>query len=180
MARRNFGGRGRRRAPLRKFVWARTVGTLSQPTSRGADLLDVFQSEYGAQLLGATLMRVRGYVIPDMPSAPAAGIATGRVGMIVEQDQELADQAVENTPGARPHDDWFAWLPFIYDRADVAGLQAPGNASWNSQASPWAVDIKSARKIEELGQGVHIWYDTVQSAGTTNIHYDLSLGLKLP
>lgn len=180
MARYSTRRRGTRRAPLRKFVWARTTGTLSEPGTRGADLLDVFQTEYGAQLLGATVMRIRGYLIPDLTSALTPGLITGHVGIIVEQDQELTDQAVENTPSARPHDDWMAWLPFLLDNNQQAGLQAPGNASWNAEAHPWGVDIKSNRKIEELGQGLHIWYDTVSGDATTNVHYDFSVGLKLP
>lgn len=181
MARRfNSRGRGTRRAPLRKFVWARVTGNLVQPDTRGTDLLDAFQTEYGAQLLGATVMRIRGYLIPDLPSDPVPGIVTGVTGIIVEQDQELADQALENVPRARAHDDWLAWLPFLVDSTN-GGVAPPGTASWNADASPWAVDIKSSRKIEELGQGLHMWYDTVAPGSVTvNMNYDLSIGLKLP
>ena len=113
MARRSrMNRRTSKRAPLRKFVWARTVGTLSGPDTVGVDLLEDFQSEYGAQLLGATVMRIRGYIVPDMGLIEPGNRVGGHFGFIVEQDQELADQAIENLPISRPHDDWLGWLPW--------------------------------------------------------------------
>ncbi len=183
MARRgNFGSRRRgRRAPLRKFVWARTTGVLVGPSETGADLLDVFQTEYGAQLVGATVMRIRGYIRPNVV---ATSVVTGHCGIIVESDNELNDQnALQQGPSARPHDDWLAWLPWLVDNSTgVPALSRVAETSWNFNASPWAVDIKSSRKIEELGQGLHLWYDFVAGGGepTPPVDYDLSIGLKLP
>ena len=60
-------------------------------------------------------------------------------------------------------------------------VAAVNQASWNSGASVWAVDVKSSRRIEELGQGLHLWYDTVGSPESpVSANYDLSIGLKLP
>ena len=70
MPRRGYTGRrNTRRTPQRKFVWARTqhifaVG--SDQRNYGVDLLQQFQQEYGAQLLGATVVRIRGFILPFM------------------------------------------------------------------------------------------------------------------
>ena len=52
-----------------------------------------------------------------------------------------------------------------------------GPASWNPYASPWAVDIKSSRKIEELGQTLWLFHN---SPPTVGLSWNLSIGLKLP
>ena len=183
MARNRRFRRGGRRAPLRKFVWARTQGTLSGPATLGADLLDEFQTEYGAQLLGSTVVRVRGYCVPVMTAAsdpPAPGqIIQGNWGLIVESDNDLDDPTdIARSPIGRAHDDWMAWQPF-WTSGDYTGPPQAGGSS-NPQADEFSVDIKSARKIEELGQGLHIWYSYVTGTGTVDLWYDLSIGLKLP
>lgn len=185
---RRRAGRGRR-APLRKFVWARSFGTLGfsadpATTFIGADLLGNFQSEYGAQLLGATVVRVRGFIAPGIATAGAdsAGYAA-TVGMIVDKDRDPAtgyilqgneDLAVEQ----REHDDWMAYLPFtVQNPSDVRT-----DITWNTMASPYAVDIKSSRKIEELGQTLQLWTSTppADNPDLPGIGFHLSVGLKLP
>lgn len=175
-----FRGRGSRRAPLRKFVWARTQGVLSGPGTLGADLLDAFETEYGAQLLGATVVRIRGFAVPVMTTAGGTpGITNGNWGIIVESDNDLADPAdITKAPLGRPHDDWLAWQPF-WTSGGYTGPPSAGGSS-NPNADEFSVDFKSARKIEELSQGLHIWYSFVSDTGAVDLEYDLSIGLKLP
>lgn len=172
--------RGGRRAPLRKFVWARTQDVLSGPGTLGADLLEQFQTEYGAQLLGSTVVRIRGYVVPVATTAQTLPTPlTGDWGVIVESDNDLADPAdITKAPLSRPHDDWLAWQPFWFG----GGFTGPptGAGASNPNADAFSVDIKSSRKIEELSQGLHIWYSYVGNTGVVDLHYDLSIGLKLP
>lgn len=180
-SRRNFTRRNRR-APLRKFVWARATGFASAPETSGVDLLDLFQAEYGAQLLGCTVVRIRGFVTPFVTGGTAGETAvSGRWGIIVESDNELSTQdPLVQGPGARPHDDWMMWAPFSFEPVAL-GPVGDQPATWNAEASVWGVDIKSNRKIEELGQGLHLWYDYVASGGVNvNLDYQLSIGLKMP
>lgn len=177
MARRRTNGR--RRAPLRKWVWARSRATGQEPDVP-INLLEQFQTEYGAQLLGATVMRIRGYCEPFFSvAAPGNTIARGVFGFIVEDDNELLTPEPSDLPAARPHDDWLAWLPWSASGQDP-GPAANGLTTWNSQSSMYAVDIKSARKIEELGQGLHLWPQLEAPGATVTFTYDLSVGLKLP
>jgi hypothetical protein len=146
------------------------------------DLLSLFQEEYGAQLLGCTVVRIRGLVTPFITGGTAPDTAVnGRWGIVVESDNELTTQdPLLQGPGARPHDDWMMWAPFEFE-PDALGPVSNEPATWNAESSVWGVDIKSNRKIEELGQGLHLWYDYVASGGVgVNLDYQLSIGLKMP
>ena len=50
--------------PQRKFVWDRTLGS-SGAGDVGVDLLAPFRGQPGATHLGATVMRIRGYIVPS-------------------------------------------------------------------------------------------------------------------
>ena len=141
----------------------------------GANLLSS-SSLSTAQLLGSTVVRIRGYIRPFY-SEDASGVWGGTVGMIIDQDNADVEttgnnQGSNNSPVQRPHDDWLAWLPW----ESQAGTNF-GPASWNPYASPWAVDIKSSRKIEELGQTLWLFHN---SPPTVGLSWNLSIGLKLP
>lgn len=172
---------GRRRAPLRKFVWARSFGILATGagTPLGLDLLGNFQSEYGAQLIGSTVVRIRGYIAPTAIGGGADSLGFGGVwGIIIGRDNDdYTDplMAVEQ----REHDDWLAYLPWAVQNPNLAQEQL---LSSNVDASPFAVDIKSQRKIEELGQTLQLWRTQLDGGDVdwTGWEWHLSIGLKLP
>lgn len=174
-------GRGTRRAPLRKFVWARSQGFLpGDAPERGLDLLGQFQQEYGAQLLGATVVRIRGFIVPANFTSPIVGTVRGTFGVIVGKDTDdysAPTLAVEQ----REHDDWLAYLPWAMN-VPPADQYSPDVTRYTSnvQASPFAVDIKSSRKIEELGQTLQLWRSEPTAAGGAGTEWHLSMGLKLP
>lgn len=172
MARSRSGSRRRVALSPRKFVWARHGGALTD-AEPVADLLETFQAEYGAQLLGSTVMRIRGFVYPVILDTFHFGV----VGAIVENDDDLTQTEQSYGPTARPHDDWLMWWPYYSDANSVNGT---GFASGNAQGSAYGVDVKSSRKIEELGQGLHLWRYTTTGGSPAVIQYDLSVGLKLP
>lgn len=172
--------RGGRRAPLRKFIWARSSGFLTRDDA-GADLLAQFQTEYGAQLLGATVVRIRGWVAPGTIPVGADGSQfDGLYGFIVDDDRfsytfaSAPSLAVEQ----REHDDWLWYSPFVVQNYTTTQRT---DLTPNAQANPWAVDVKSSRKIEELGQTLQIWQSTPDAnPDFTGLGFHLSIGLKLP
>lgn len=181
MARMRRRGRSYRRAPLRKFVWARSLGILAtgEGTPLGVDLLANFQSEYGAQLLGSTVVRVRGYISPTATGAGAdSGGFGGLFGLIVGRDTDNYN-APEMATEQREHDDWLAYLPWAVQNPTSDGQKV---VTTNVQASPFAVDIKSSRKIEELGQTLQMWRNQLGPNDQDFIGWEwhLSIGLKLP
>ena len=166
--------RGFQRQVRRKFVWDRTSAapTIGQGGPFAVDLLSAFRSQPGATHLGATVMRVRGYIRPVLfDTGPNVG---GVVGMRIDSwNEAVTDDAL--APTAQPNEDWMAWLPWSGDQ--IAANDSV--ASWNSQASVWAVDVKASRKLEELNQTLWLC-TTAPTQGTMVLIYDLSVGLKLP
>lgn len=168
-------GRSTRRAPLRKFVWARSFGFLGSDTGQfGVDLLGNFQQEYGAQLVGATVVRIRGFISPGQ--TPLQGTYGGVYGIIVDTDNTILDDS-RNAVEQREHDDWLAYLPYT-----IQGVEnRPGNvATSNANANEWAVDIKSSRKVQELGQSLFLFRETPSLGSAPGMEWHLSIGLKLP
>lgn len=149
----------------------------------GADLLAQFQQEYGAQLLGSTVVRVKGWVVPNSISSGADGQQMeGLWGLIVDQDR--TDYSLANNPEMaveqREHDDWMYYSPWVVHNYATLGM-AFRDVTPNVYASPYAVDIKSSRKIEELGQTLQIWTSTPDvNPDYTGTGFHLSIGLKLP
>lgn len=164
--------RGFRRQQQRKFVWHRHSDAFTiNPDGTGvygSDLLSEFRDMPGATHLGATVMRVRGWVFPQIVDAPPVNeeIAGLRV--------DTWDQPVDTnnvSPFQGPDEDWMAWFPYLNptSTADITG---------NVYASPFAVDVKSNRKLEELNQTLWLFGSGVAGATVTYI-YNLSIGLKL-
>lgn len=179
MARR---GRGFRRQQRRKFVWDRTFGFFNPgdagitPNVYGVDLLAGYRSQPGATHLGATVTRIRGYIYPELGSTLASAVVLGTFGFRIDSwNEDPLD--VANSPTAQPDEDWLGWEPWLVD-----GTQAPNQpsvATWNPQASAWAIDIKAQRKLEELNQTLWL-FSTAVGGGQALMNYNLSVGLKLP
>lgn len=167
---RTFRTRGARRAPRRKFIWDRTVGVTAAGDT-GADLLAPFRSQPGATHLGATIMRVRGYIVPSEAVAGAA--AAGTIGIRLDTwNEDPAETA--NQPVLMPDADWMAYLPW-----NITGpTTANPPITWNQEASLWTVDVKSSRKLEELNETLWLFWDQ-NGGGTRTITYNLSIGMKL-
>lgn len=173
MARRR--GRGFARQVRRKFVWDRTFGTVAVGPGGpyGVDLLANFRAQPGATHLGASVMRIRGYVHPTADAGTNPNIG-GTIGFRIDSWNEDVATDPALTPAAQPDEDWMGWLPFQGTTFEANTVPA----TWNSEASPWAVDIKAARKLEELNQTLWMFLDA-PTTGTVTYNYNLSVGLKL-
>lgn len=178
-------GRGRNR---RMFVWARSAMAVPVGESTAGigfvDLLNSVRARYGGkEFVGATVMSVRGYVKPT-----GDGPYGGRIGLRICNEGDIPDPAGTGTgnvddgpgdgaePGGNPEADWMAFLPFLQT---PDGAATP--ATWNHAANPWAVDIRSNRRMEELGQTLGLFADVDSQTAPegAQVVYDLSVGLKL-
>lgn len=186
------GRRGGRRAPLRKFVWARWSGQLNASGQAVTDengpaavnVLQQFEDAYGASIIGSTVVRARGVIYPDLEGGAAI---QGRLGMCVEAREELYNldgtpisnpEVSDSGPINSPHKDWMMYYPYFWP----ANVATP--VSSNAMAAPTGFDVRANRKIEELGQTLHLYIDefhldaVAQRNGPTYVV--VSLGLKLP
>lgn len=167
------------RGTTRKFIWARHV-VASQVTGDpvGSDLLSQFETDYGAQLLGATVVRIRGYMFA-FPSVNANAVDQFRFGArVASGNLDLTGAIPDQSPWTDEHADWMLWQPFARAQ-DAGGLSSTAQGS---ELSARMVDVKAARKIEELGERLIMVQGGSPGAPTIEWTYgwDLSIGVKLP
>lgn len=170
------------RSQGRKFVWARSSGvyTPGEASGPGANLLADVQARSGPGVfIGATVMTVRGFIRPNVPDA---SFVRGVFGIRVcdEADVEGGTQN-DHGPDAQPEADWMAFMPWAVSTLTADSGSVPA-ASWNEMSSPWALEIKSNRRMEELAQTLGLFFNTgiLGTGDVTTVDWHLSVGLKLP
>lgn len=142
----------------------------------GSDMLSQFETDYGAQLIGCTVVRVRGIMWATSTGGTgttntarmAMRVATGQ-GLVLGSPIPVAADLYQDENA-----DWMLWEPF----ANVIGPsgQYPTNLLGR------VVDVKSSRKIGELGERLIMLFTPNPAAPTIVWSYgwDLSIGVKLP
>ena len=95
----------------------------------GVDLLAPFRGQPGATHLGATVMRIRGYIVPSEVFDVTGG--AGVCGIRVDTwNTDVTD--LNNQPFLQPDYDWMAWLPW---NVGATGPTVPRtNITWNQYA----------------------------------------------
>lgn len=190
--RRTSNFRSRSRRPQRKLIWARhaSLVTLAPGGLLALAPLQELETTYGAQLIGATIMRVRGVI-----SATIAGTSDGdafsafRIGMRVTDHADNApqDYAIGAMYTFQAHADWFLFEPFMLDNsgASVAGEEVDTTAASEIRL----VDVKARRKIQELDQTVEMVIGSPSPTGpitlpkasvNTRVRWDFSILVALP
>ena len=181
------------RRPRRKLVWVRNAGGVV--VNPGGHLstfpLQGFETSYGAQLIGATIMRVRGVItctITDSqpPAAQAYAALRFAMRMTDHSDPLQQDYAVGAMYGTQQYADWFMFEPFMLDNAGAATLGEEVDTTSASEIR--IVDVKARRKIDELGVTAEILIGS-PAPGSTNppestagvrCRWDLSILVALP
>lgn len=162
--------RARVSRPSRKFIWARlfisdAVTDLASPTF--FDALDLVQTAIGADLIGSTIVRIRGNLLAT--NADATTGSTLVTAMRVMTTSTFAGLTQANGPATDENADWMMYEAF--------NLTASGNETYGSQRKE--IDVRSSRKLEEVGQSLLF---AMQGTTTSDVQTLglLSLGLKLP
>ncbi len=167
-SRRSYATRGQSSGSNRKFVWARQGGSAAVDTDQGLtiDLLQEFQTAYGADILGSTITRIRGVVQWNLGDVAVAGLAAITAIRTADQTELQADA---EGPLTSYHADWMAFVPTILDDSVPS--------AWHQE-----IDVRSQRKMEELGRTLALSFETDAADATTAIEvkYFFSVGLKLP
>lgn len=161
------------RSSRRKFVWARSflnaqgVSTVS-PVK--INLLSSFEADYGANLIGATVTRIRGVIATGNNISPAAQGQMTCAARISNDAEPVG--AGTGGPYDQPHLDWMMWEPFVYS------LLPTNPATGDSPGLVRVVDVKAQRKLEEINEELTMWLQANQT--TFTVSWNLSIGLKLP
>lgn len=143
-------------------MWARTVQTqlvpAGAPDGFQANLLADFEASYGADMLGITVMRIRGEFITT--NAPAIW------GIRVFSEPTLADLDDAQGPVSSPHLDWMMYHPTSL---------LPATPELRT-----VVDVRAMRKIDELGQGLLLHVQSQVIPSSPNISFNVSTLVALP
>lgn len=177
---RNRGNRG----PRRKLVWTRfsTAQTVSTAASPGfnaparIDVLGPFETQYGAQLLGATVMRTRGYL--GISGLSTTSIQFVRFCMYVGNANDIVRGPNANDNAFDVNSAWKDYMlvePFISPNSAVNGIQT-------SDVFIRTIDNRSKRKLEELDQSLILDVSGRSGAAADSFTFvaDLSVLVALP
>lgn len=170
-----------RRNPVRRrFQWHRSTGESVLPYL-AADLFEQSRVAFDDSTIGTacTVVAVKGYIrAVDDSATPTRCRAAIRVcdrNDILDQDPQHGPSnptVPQVSPNTGAWDDWMGYFPFMTQGAG----NVVGEATWNRAASPWAIDVQSSRRIDELNQTLGLFLD---SPGTPTWNWDLSIGIKL-
>lgn len=132
--------------------------------------MDTFNTRYGADLIGFTLVRMRGFMA--VTSSVAAGLPLV-VGVHRGSEGEVA--STEFNPATNGANlDWMLYEPFV-------GFDDSGNGASQTYMCAREIDVKSSRKLDELDQTFFLYAGTDSAtAGTITLRYHLSLLLMQP
>lgn len=156
--------RGRRPASSRrKLVWNRLIfqTTLTQANPGfTANCLEPLQTDIGAQLLGCTVMRIRGRVNWQTIGSNVNQVV-GAIGVRPITDDSLPFGAVAlaniasgpaHIPGR--HMDWMMYEPVSIPEGNWQDIN---------------IDTRARRKVDELGDGIMFYADAGTLAGTDTV-----------
>ena len=157
------------------MIWARTAVEGVQGTVTDfvfANALADFQADYGADLVGSTVIRVRGHVMATVDTTTPTfkkGVLAARVATQSTIPVLSDTHGPEQDRGA----DWFWYQPLALTAgAELSGAGGP--------VQRIEVDVRSARKLEEVGQTIIFGWQGSDEAGLITCTGYLSWLLKLP
>lgn len=167
MARRTRTSRtrgGRTRTSSRKLIWARGIAQntdIAANSSVFSNLTATFETAYGAELIGCTVMRMR-FKFFTPPANAGLPIIYGVRVMTTSQFDNLDNPS---GPGTDLHADWATW----------------GMMNTGADGAIEEVDVKAMRKFEELGQGLVLGVSNLDGAtAVSDIDFAWSLLIALP
>lgn len=170
-------------APKRRLFWVRKRSYKYPGDGAGnafrTNLLDQFEEEYGAQLFGFTVTRIRGHLsvwVNSSEDFPAGTPVTYSAGIRVVDDASIEEddtdaEHVPLLPMQDHHADWM-WLTreTCFTPPDLISSNQPVLAHRHE------IDVKAQRRIDELGQGL---YALSGNSGIDEapLSYDLDLSI---
>jgi len=193
--RRSSSRRALSRAPRRKLIWARHSDGLVIPVDDPAGtqnryILGHFEDIYDADLIGCTIMRIRGVISAGLvgDSDTQQGYAAIRCGIRVTDhaDQDQTDYANDAMYESQAYADWMAFEPFMLDA--LGDIESGEIAEATAGSEIRRVDVRSKRKLQELGETLELVVgrpatdsaDPPFNTMAVRVRWDLSVLVALP
>lgn len=170
----------RRSIPRRRMFWAATtqVQTISAGTTAPVaidpvNLLEQFEADYGADLFGFTITRIRGLIRVAYDQTEVVERHDVSFGIRVSTDNaiqvgESNAERVLLSPSGDPHADWM----WVHNDTHYTSLNANGETY---AQYPIEIDIKAQRRLDELGQGLYLLGATAVADFSTFANYTIGL-----
>lgn len=160
LRRRSSSRRGFSPRAKRKLVWVRNAfGVVVNPGGQFNSFpLGQFEGSYGAQLIGCTVMRVRGVITCCIAGASTGqAIAAVRVALRVTDHADLnqTDYALGAMYGNQAQADWFMFEPFMLDNSGVSIVNEEVDSTTAGEIRH--IDVRARRKIQELDQTLELF-----------------------
>jgi len=191
---RRFSSR-RASRPRRKLVWARHADGIVIPTADPAGtqnryLLEDFETRYSADLIGCTIMRIRGVMSAGLvgDSDTEEGYAAIRVGVRVTDhaDIDQTDYSNDAMYDTQAYADWMLFEPFMLDALGAIAAEDIAEATAASEVR--RIDVRSRRKLGELNETLELLAGRPVTGGqdppantmAVRLRWDLSILVALP
>lgn len=170
-----------RPGPRRKLVWGRsiritpTVLTLATPNL--VNLLDDFETQIGAQLLGATIMRIRGIIHFHWTSINSTNQAQAAWGALVANPETTSTATMDPLGVTSKYNDWMGYGA----KPSYPFEGAPAAAGVFTNNTIFDVDVKSRRRLDELNEElIGAFTYNGDAAPTVQVSHNLSILVALP
>lgn len=169
--------RFRSTTPRRRMFWAQQnvmqTTTGSQPIgNQPLNLLGEFEDEYGADLFGFTVTRIRGHLTFAFDQTDVVERHDPSYGIRVSSEAQTATtntnlERLGTAPVEDPHADWM----WVYNDTLYTNL----NTGWMYAQYKVDVDIKAQRRLDELGQSLYLFSAWGGSDFTSFVNVFISL-----
>jgi len=161
------------RGSKRKMVWARDFGLFLNQAGTVVDVLAGWQNELGIlrNLPGITITRVVGTHDIRVVSADDA-FTRWEWGLVVAEEDNPVTAV--NNPLSSPDLDWM----FVRQEA-VVQIQDAGSPVVKRRASHYDIDLKSQRKLDEIGSTLFYVADN-PDGDNFDVAFQFNILLKLP
>lgn len=182
------------RGTPREFEWVHSAGAEVVPFGEGVpgtgswDLLAGARSRWGeGALRGATVVSVKGYIAP-VPTNGYTGLVDmfGTFGIRVTESTLPDPEDLEEfpTPTGIEEQSWQFLSSFHLFEPELWGTLPPDMtiSTAHPTSSPWVVDVRSNRRIKQIGQTLGLFVaggSPPPGTSDTNIYWSLRVGLKL-
>lgn len=176
----------RKTGPKRNMFWARRTELITMEEgnlSTTHSLLANFNTVYGANLFGFTVTRIRGHYTwwtPDSQDVSTSFNLSFGIRTDETADFEVANEDGEQTARTPFEDPYADWM-YVRNSLGITDSVQTHSSTREAAENIVELDIKSQRKLSELGERLYLMAGTnTAAAGTVYCRYDLHVLLKQP
>lgn len=161
------------------MFWVRFTNSFTASSGNDAEIVNLlsdFQTEYGADLFGFTVTRIVGNFKTRASGGTVPDTVRVSSGIRVEDQQAIANtntdtEQGELSPFFDPYTDW------MWARNEYHVNSAASEAAVVLNTSRVDIDLRSQRRLDELGQSLYLFNQFDRGTTVTSISYQYNLNM---